>query len=295
MTGTTVKAAFIGLGNMGYPMAGHLAKAGHEVTVFNRTATKAQSWAEEFGGETAPSPAEAARGAGFVFTCVGNDDDLRSVAYGDTGVLAGLDEGAVWIDHSTVSADAARELDDAAGKAGAHFLDAPVSGGQIGAEKGVLTAMVGGDETVFERARPFVECFAHAVTLMGPAGAGQLTKMVNQICIAGILQGLSEAVHFAQCANLDVPRVVDVLSKGSAQSWQMDNRALTMANREFDFGFAVDWMRKDLGIVVGEARANGARIPTTAMIEQFYALIQARGGGRQDFTSLITLLSENKG
>ncbi|MBC8159261.1 MAG: NAD(P)-dependent oxidoreductase [Alphaproteobacteria bacterium] len=287
-------AAFIGLGNMGYPMAGHLAKAGHEVTVFNRTAAKAQSWAAEYGGKTAPSPAEAARGAEFVFTCVGNDDDLRSVAYGDTGVLAGLAAGAVWVDHSTVSAAAAREMDEAASKASAHFLDAPVSGGQIGAEKGVLTAMAGGDDGVFERARPLMECFAHAVTLMGPAGAGQLTKMVNQICIAGVLQGLSEAVHFAQCADLDIPLVLEVLSKGSAQSWQMDNRALTMSRGEFDFGFAVDWMRKDLGIVTGEARNNGARIPTTAMIEQFYALIQARGGGRKDFTSLITLLSDNK-
>ncbi|MBL6945968.1 MAG: NAD(P)-dependent oxidoreductase [Rhodospirillales bacterium] len=287
-------AAFIGLGNMGYPMAGHLAKAGHEVTVFNRTTAKAQSWAGEHGGKTASSPAEAARGAEFVLTCVGNDDDLRSIAYGDAGVLAGLGTGAVWIDHSTVSAAAAREMDEAASKAGAHFLDAPVSGGQIGAEKGVLTAMVGGDEGDFARARPMMECFAHAVTLMGPAGAGQLTKMVNQICIAGILQGLSEAINFAQCANLDFSRIVEVLSKGSAQSWQMDNRALTMEKGEFDFGFAVDWMRKDLGIVVGEARANGARIPTTAMIEQFYALIQARGGGRMDFTSLITLLSADK-
>ncbi|MBT3358485.1 MAG: NAD(P)-dependent oxidoreductase [Rhodospirillales bacterium] len=287
-------AAFIGLGNMGYPMAGHLVKAGHQVTVFNRTAAKAQSWATDYGGKTASSPAEAARGAEFVFTCVGNDDDLRSIAFGESGVLAGLGDGAIWVDHSTVSAVAAREMNEAAMGAGSHFLDAPVSGGQIGAEKGVLTAMVGGDEKDFERARPLMACFAHAVTLMGPAGAGQLTKMVNQICIAGVLQGLSEAVHFAQCANLDIPLVLVVLSKGSAQSWQMDNRALTMSRGEFDFGFAVDWMRKDLGIVTGEARNNGARIPTTAMIEQFYALIQARGGGRMDFTSLITLLSGEK-
>ena len=285
------KTTFIGLGNMGFPMAGHLTKAGHEVTVFNRTAAKAQTWAGEFGGKTAPSPALAAQGAEFVFTCVGNDDDLRSVAYGEDGVLTGLGDGAIWVDHSTVSAAVAREMDEAATGAGGHFLDAPISGGQIGAEKGVLAVMVGGDEGAFARAKPVMDCFAKAVTLMGPAGAGQLTKMVNQICIAGVLQGLAEAVHFAQCANLDVPRVVEVLSKGSAQSWQLENRALGMDRGEFDFGFAVDWMRKDLGIVVGEARANGARVPTTAMIEQFYALIQARGGGRMDFTSLITLLS----
>jgi 3-hydroxyisobutyrate dehydrogenase-like beta-hydroxyacid dehydrogenase len=286
------RAAFIGLGNMGYPMAGHLAKAGYRVTVYNRTAAKAKRWVEEYGGDTAATPKAAASGAQFVFTCVGNDDDLRGVALGEAGVLAGLGEGAVYADHSTVSADVARELDAAArARQGVAFLDAPISGGQAGAEKGTLTIMVGGDEAAFAKAEPVMRCYGRAVTLMGPAGAGQLTKMVNQIAVVGVIQGLAEAVHFAKTAGLDVGRVIDVISKGAAQSWQMENRALTMAKGEFDFGFAVDWMRKDLGIVIDEARGNGASLPTTAMIEQFYARLQAQGGGRWDSSALIKLLA----
>jgi 3-hydroxyisobutyrate dehydrogenase-like beta-hydroxyacid dehydrogenase len=294
MTATAGKgrAAFIGLGNMGYPMAGHLAKAGYQVTVYNRTAAKAKRWVEEYGGDTAATPKAAASGAQFVFTCVGNDDDLRDVALGEEGVLAGLGEGAVYADHSTVSADVARELDAAArARRGVAFLDAPISGGQAGAEKGTLTIMVGGDEAAFAKAEPLMRTYGRAVTLMGPAGAGQLTKMVNQIAVVGVIQGLAEAVHFAKTAGLDVERVIDVISKGAAQSWQMENRALTMAKGEFDFGFAVDWMRKDLGIVVNEARGNGASLPTTAMIEQFYARLQAKGGGRWDSSALIKLLA----
>ncbi len=287
---TACKTAFIGLGNMGYPMAGHLTRAGHSVTVYNRTASKAGKWAKEYGGKAAPTPAEAAKGADFVFTCVGNDDDLRSVTLGDDGVLAGLGQGAVLVDHSTVSAAAARDLDAAAREHGAAFLDAPVSGGQAGAENGVLTIMVGGEAEVFARAEPVMRAYGRAVTHMGPAGAGQLTKMVNQIAVVGVIQGLAEAVHFAQVAGLDVPKVFDVLSKGAAQSWQMENRAVTMNEDKFDFGFAVDWMRKDLGIVVDEARHNGARLPVTAMIEQFYAQVQAIGGGRWDSSSLLKLL-----
>lgn len=293
MTATTTgkqKVAFIGLGAMGYPMAGHLSKAGHAVTVFNRTAAKAERWAAEFGGRAAATPRAAAEGASVVFTCVGNDDDLRSVALGEAGVLAGMAKEAVYADHSTVSAVAAREMDTAARDRQIHFLDAPISGGQAGAERGVLTIMVGGEAAAFDRAEPVMRAYGRAVTLMGPAGAGQLTKMVNQIAVVGVIQGLAEAVHFAQVAGLDVPRVIDVISKGAAQSWQMENRALTMAKGEFDFGFAVDWMRKDLGIVVDEARGNGARLPVTAMIEQFYALLQAKGCGRGDSSSLIRLL-----
>lgn len=299
MTAST--CAFIGLGNMGYPMAGHLAKAGpkggYNVTVYNRTAEKAERWVKEYGGRAAATPAEAAKGAQFVFICVGNDDDLRAVALGEDGVLAGLGEGvggegAVLADHSTVSAAVARELADAAEQKGAAFLDAPVSGGQAGAEGGILTIMVGGGEGAFARAEPVMRAYGRAVTLMGPVGAGQLTKMVNQIAGVGVIQGLAEAVHFAQTAGLDVARVFDVLSKGAAQSWQMENRALSMAEDRFDFGFASDWMRKDLGIVVDEARRNGARLPVTALIEQYYAIIQARGGGRWDSSSLIKLLND---
>ena len=288
------KTAFIGLGTMGYPMAGHLARSGHQVTVYNRTAAKAGRWAAEFGGTAAATPRAAAEGADFVFACVGNDDDLRSVALGGDGVLAGLARGAVFADHSTVSAAAAREMDAAARAVGVSFLDAPVSGGQAGAERGVLTIMVGGEAAAFERAEPVMRAYGRAVTLMGPAGAGQLTKMVNQIAVVGVVQGLAEAVHFAQAAGLDVARVIDVISKGAAQSWQMENRALTMAKGEFDFGFAVDWMRKDLGIVIDEARSNGARLPVTAMIEQFYALFQAKGCGRGDSSSLIRLLTADR-
>ncbi|MDX9860797.1 MAG: NAD(P)-dependent oxidoreductase [Rhodospirillales bacterium] len=292
-TAANTKVAFIGLGNMGYPMAGHLAKAGYRVTVYNRTAAKAKRWAAEFGGDAAETPKAAATDAEFVFTCVGNDDDLRSVALGESGVLVGLGEGALYADHSTVSADVARELDAAARtRRGVAFLDAPVSGGQAGAENGVLTIMVGGDEAAFSRAEPVMRVYGRAVTLMGPVGAGQLTKMVNQIAVVGVVQGLAEAVHFAKAAGLDVGRVVDVISKGAAQSWQMENRAMTMAKGEFDFGFAVDWMRKDLGIVIDEARRNGATLPVTAVIEQFYARLQAQGGGRWDSSSLIKLLAE---
>jgi len=285
-----VRAAFIGLGNMGYPMAGHLVKAGHTVTVYNRTRTKAEAWVAEHGGILAETPAEAARGASLVFTCVGNDADLRSVALGDTGVLAGVETGATFVDHSTVSAIVARELGGIARAKGVGFLDAPVSGGQAGAENGQLTVMVGGDEDVFNAAEPVMQAYSRAVTLMGEVGAGQLTKMVNQICCVGILQGLAEAMNFATRAGLDGAKVVDVISKGAAQSWQMDNRAMTMLEDRFEFGFAVDWMRKDLAIVIEEARQNGALLPATMLIEQFYAQLQGRGGGPWDNSALIRLL-----
>ena len=287
------KTAFIGLGVMGYPMAGHLAAGGHEVTVYNRTRSKASAWVEAHGGAFAETPAQAAAGRDLVFLCVGNDDDVRSVVHGDDGALAGMDEGAVLVDHTTDSADLARELDAAARERGIGFVDAPVSGGQAGAENGVLTVMCGGDSGVFDRAAPVIEAYARAVTLMGPAGAGQLTKMVNQICIAGLVQGLSEAMNFAAKAGLDCDLVTDVISKGAAGSWQMENRARTMARGEFEFGFAVDWMRKDLAIALAEAGRNGARLPTTALIDKFYAHVQARGGGRWDTSSLIHLLAND--
>jgi 3-hydroxyisobutyrate dehydrogenase len=285
--------AFIGLGVMGFPMAGHLARAGHRVTVYNRTAAKADAWVAKHGGKKAATPAEAARGKTFVFSCVGNDDDLRSVTLGDAGAFAGVDKGAVFVDHTTASANVARELAEAIKPRGANFLDAPVSGGQAGAENGKLTVMVGGEEAAFARAKPVIDCYARACTLMGPWGAGQLTKMVNQICIAGLLQGLSEGMNFAQKAGLDGKLVVDVISKGAAQSWQMDNRALTMLDGKFDFGFAVDWMRKDLMISLEEGRRNGARLPVTALVDQFYAMVQARGGRRWDTSSLIHLLAKD--
>jgi 3-hydroxyisobutyrate dehydrogenase-like beta-hydroxyacid dehydrogenase len=284
------QVAFIGLGVMGFPMAGHLAAKGHAVTVYNRTGARAQSWAERHGGRKAATPAEAAEGAKAVFLCVGNDDDVRSVALGAEGALAGMAPGSVLVDHTTASAALARALEAAAGERGVGFVDAPVSGGQAGAEKGALTVMCGGAPEVFAAIRPLIESYAKAARLMGPAGAGQLTKMVNQICIAGVLQGLSEGVHFAKQAGLDVAAVIDVISKGAAQSWQMENRALTMAEGRFDFGFAVDWMRKDLAICLAEARANAARLPLTALVDQFYADVQARGGGRGDTSSLITRL-----
>ena len=287
------KTAFIGLGVMGYPMAGHLAAGGHEVTVYNRTRSKASAWVEAHGGAFAETPAQAAAGRDLVFLCVGNDDDVRSVVHGDDGALAGMGEGAVLVDHTTDSADLARELDAAARERGIGFVDAPVSGGQAGAENGVLTVMCGGDSGVFDRAAPVIEAYARAVTLMGPAGAGQLTKMVNQICIAGLVQGLSEAMNFAAKAGLDCNLVTDVISKGAAGSWQMENRARTMARGEFEFGFAVDWMRKDLAIALAEAGRNGARLPTTALIDKFYAHVQARGGGRWDTSSLIHLLAND--
>lgn len=279
---------------MGAPMAGHLAAAGRAVTVYNRTAAKALTWVARHGGRAAPTPVEAVEGAEFVMMCVGNDDDVRSVALGPNGAIAGMEPGSVLIDHTTASADVARELSAACADRGIGFVDAPVSGGQAGAENGVLTVMCGcDDQQVFERARLAVGPYARACELLGPAGAGQLTKMVNQICIAGIVQGLSEAVNFAQRAGLDVDRVVDVIGKGAAQSWQMDNRARTMARGEFEFGFAVEWMRKDLGICLDEAARNGARLPTTALVDQFYAQVMARGGRRWDTSSLVHLLQND--
>ena len=287
------KTAFIGLGVMGYPMAGHLAAKGHDVVVYNRTLAKAGAWMDEHRGARAETPAAAARGRDFVFVCVGNDDDVRSVIYGAEGALAGMEAGAALVDHTTDSADLARELSSAAAEKGVDFLDAPVSGGQAGAENGVLTVMCGGERAAFDRAAPVIDAYARAVTLMGGAGAGQLTKMVNQICIAGLVQGLSEGMNFAARAGLDRDLVTDVISKGAAGSWQMENRARTMARGEFEFGFAVDWMRKDLAIALAEAGRNGARLPATALIDQFYAQVQARGGGRWDTSSLIHLLAND--
>jgi 3-hydroxyisobutyrate dehydrogenase-like beta-hydroxyacid dehydrogenase len=285
------KIAFIGLGVMGGPMAGHLAKAGHEVTVYNRTAEKAENWVREHGGKSAPTPAQAADGADIICACVGNDDDLRSVAYGDDGILAGMKKGAIFADHTTASATVAREIDAKARELGLGFLDGPVSGGQAGAENGQLTVMVGGQQKDFDAAEPVIAAYAKAVTLLGPAGAGQLTKMVNQICFAGLVQGLSEGIAFAQAAGLDANKVIDVISKGAAQSWQMDNRAATIIEDKFDFGFAVEWMRKDMGIALTEARNNGAMLPASAAVDQFYAEIVAMGGSRWDTSSLIRLLT----
>jgi 3-hydroxyisobutyrate dehydrogenase-like beta-hydroxyacid dehydrogenase len=281
---------FVGLGVMGYPMAGHLARAGYNVRVFNRTGAKSERWVTEHGGSRAETPREAASGAEVVCLCVGNDDDVRAVVYGPEGVLDGLAEGSVLIDHSTVSADLAEELASAAGERGCGFLDAPVSGGQAGAENGRLTVMVGGEQTIFDGALPVMEAYGRSVRRMGPAGTGQLTKMVNQICIAGVLQGLAEGLHFADQAGLDIESVVDVISKGAAQSWQMENRHATMARGEFDFGFAVDWMRKDLAIALQAGRRLGARLPLTALVDQFYADVQSYGGGRWDTSSLIQRL-----
>jgi 3-hydroxyisobutyrate dehydrogenase len=288
------KVAFIGLGVMGYPMAGHLrSRGGHDLTVYNRTVDKAEKWAAEFGGKAAPTPKEAAAGAEFVFTCVGNDDDLRAVTLGADGVFAGMQKGAVYIDNTTASANVARELYRAGKDIGVDCLDAPVSGGQAGAENGQLTVMIGGDQAAFDRARPVIDSYAKMVGLMGEAGAGQLTKMVNQICIAGLVQGLSEGIHFAQRAGLDIEKVIGVISKGAAQSWQMENRYKTMNAGEFAFGFAVDWMRKDLAICADEARRNGARLPVAALVDQFYAQVQAMGGQRWDTSSLIALLERD--
>jgi 3-hydroxyisobutyrate dehydrogenase len=289
------KVAFIGLGIMGYPMAGYLAKAGHAVTVFNRTAAKAERWAAEFGGATAPSPAAAADGADFVFSCVGNDEDLRSVTMGEGGAFEGLQPGAVFVDHTTTSAEVARELHAEAARRGFSFVDAPVSGGQAGAENGQLTVMIGGDLDSVTRAAPLIDCYARMQARLGGAGSGQLAKMVNQICIAGLVQGLAEALNFADRAGLDAQAVVDVISKGAAQSWQMDNRASTMIAGKFDYGFAVEWMRKDLGYVLGEARRNGAHLPVTALVDQFYSQVQALGGSRWDTSSLIVPLRKAQG
>jgi 3-hydroxyisobutyrate dehydrogenase-like beta-hydroxyacid dehydrogenase len=282
--------AFLGLGVMGHPMAGHLARAGHRVTVYNRTATKAEAWAAQFGGRSAATPREAAAGAEFVFACVGNDDDLRAVALGPDGAFAGMAAGAVFVDHTTASAAVARELHAVAKAHAMHFVDAPVSGGQAGAVNGALTVMCGGDTQPFEAMKPAALAFAKAVTLIGPSGAGQLAKMVNQTCIAGLLQGLAEGIAFGQKAGLDMKLVLDVIGKGAAQSWQMDNRGTTMIDDQFDFGFAVDWMRKDLGLVLDEARRNGAKLPVTALVDQFYADIQALDGRRWDTSSLIRRL-----
>jgi 3-hydroxyisobutyrate dehydrogenase len=284
------KVAFLGLGVMGLPMAGHLALAGHQVTVYNRSAAKAVAWAAEFGGTTAATPREAAGGADIVFCCVGNDDDLRSVTLGADGAFAGMKPGTIFVDHTTASADVARELYAAAKNLGLQFVDAPVSGGQAGAQNGMLTVMCGGDVAAFDAAKPVAMAFARAFTLLGTAGSGQLAKMVNQICIAGLVQGLSEAIAFGQKAGLDMEQVLDVIGKGAAQSWQMDNRGKTMIAGKFDFGFAVDWMRKDLGLVLDEAKRNGARLPVTALVDQFYADVQALGGQRWDTSSLIKRL-----
>jgi 3-hydroxyisobutyrate dehydrogenase len=286
------KVAFIGLGVMGYPMAGHIrTKGGHELTVYNRTLGKAQAWAAEFGGQVAPTPKEAAQNADFVFSCVGNDDDLRQVTIGEHGAFHSLKPGAIFIDNTTASANVARELYAAASANGAHFLDAPVSGGQAGAQNGVLTVMAGGDPEPFAKAEPVIACYARAVKLLGSSGAGQLTKMVNQICIGGLVQGLSEAIHFAQKAGLDVGAVMETISKGAAQSWQMENRWKTMSEGKFEFGFAVDWMRKDLAICLEEARRNGAHLPVSALVDQFYSEVQTMGGSRWDTSSLIARLN----
>lgn len=288
------KVAFIGLGVMGYPMAGHLARKGHQVTVYNRSPGKAEQWVAQYAGSSAPTPREAAAGAELVMCCVGNDDDLRSVILGEQGAFAGMAPGAILVDHTTASADVARELAAVAVERGLGFLDAPVSGGQAGAVNGVLTVMVGGEQQAYAAAEPVIQCYARMMRLMGPAGSGQLSKMVNQICIAGLVQGLAEALNFAQCAGLDGHAVVDVISKGAAQSWQMENRYKTMLAGEFDFGFAVDWMRKDLSIVLEESRRNGAQLPVTALVDQFYADVQGMGGGRWDTSSLLARLQRNR-
>ena len=287
------KVAFIGLGVMGYPMAGHLKNGGHDVTVYNRTAAKAEKWVAEYGGASAPSPREAVTGVEIAFSCVGNDADLRSVVLGDDGILAGLGSGKIFVDHTTASADVAREIFGLAKDRGVGFIDAPVSGGQAGAENGVLTVMCGGEQAPFDSAQPVIDCYARACTLMGPVGSGQLTKMVNQICIAGLVQGLSEGMNFGAKAGLDMDLVIDVISKGAAQSWQMENRAKTMCAGKFDFGFAVDWMRKDMSISLAEAKKHGARLPVAALVDQFYAQVQARGGQRWDTSSLMHLLAND--
>jgi len=285
--------AFLGLGVMGYPMAGHLkAKGGHDVTVYNRSAEKAAKWVAQHGGASAKTPKEAAAGKDFVFACVGNDDDLRAVTIGPDGAFHGMKPGAIFVDNTTASAEVARELHAEAQKRGLHFIDAPVSGGQAGAENGVLTVMCGGDATPYASAEPVIMSFARACRLLGASGAGQLTKMMNQICIAGLVQGLAEAIHFGKRANLDIEAVLDVISKGAAGSWQMENRGKTMNAGKFDFGFAVDWMRKDLGIVLDEARNNGASLPITALIDQFYSDVQKMGGKRWDTSSLIARLEK---
>lgn len=287
------KIAFIGLGVMGYPMAGHLQKEGHSVVAYNRTRNKADKWASEFDGAVAKTPKEAATGAEFVFSCVGNDSDVRSVLLGEEGALSGMEAGSILIDNTTASASLAVELHSIANGSGVGFIDAPVSGGQAGAENGALTVMCGGDKTIFEKAKPIIECFSRQVTLIGPPGSGQLTKMVNQICIAGLVQGLAEGMNFGIKAGLDMQKVIETISKGAAGSWQMENRAETMCKDEYDFGFAVNWMRKDLGIALQEAQKNGARLPVAALVDQFYAAVQNRGGERWDTSSLMDLLKND--
>ena len=288
------KVAFIGLGVMGFHMAGHLARAGHRVRVYNRTADKAERWCSLFSGTRCLTPAAAASGSTFVFSCVGNDADIREVATGPGGAFAAMDDGSVFVDHTTTSAVLARDLARIAGRRGIAFLDAPVSGGESGAQKGTLTVMAGGDSVAFSRAKPVIESYAKAVTLLGTSGTGQLTKMVNQICIAGIVEGLAEALHFAEEAGLDARKVIEVISRGAAQSWQMENRHSTMLKGEFDFGFAVDWMRKDLGFCLDEARRNGAHLPVTALVDQLYGEVQSMGGGRWDTSSLIARLRRGR-
>jgi len=288
------KVAFIGLGVMGYPMAGHLVKAGHTVTVWNRSADKADKWVAQHKGQKGATPKAAAAGAELVMACVGNDDDLRSVTYGDTGILAGLAKGAIFVDHTTASADVAREIGEKAKASGQGFIDAPVSGGQAGAENGQLTIMCGGDAATYEKVKPVIQAYAKMQNLMGPTGSGQLTKMMNQICIAGLVQGLAEALAFGRASGLDLTKAVEVISKGAAGSWQMDNRHKTMIEGKFDYGFAVDWMRKDLGICLAEARRNGASLPVAALVDQFYAEVQQMGGNRWDTSSLIARLEATK-
>lgn len=295
---TKLSVAFLGLGTMGYPMAGHLARAGHAVTVYNRTESKALKWLEEYSQENktkrAAMPIDAAWKAKIVFACVGNDDDLRSITLGKSGAFAGMKPGTVFVDHSTTSADVAKELAEEAAKHAVEYMDAPVSGGQAGAEKGTLTIMAGGSSSVYERVKPIVSAYAQAFTLIGPAGSGQMAKMVNQICLAGLIQGLAEAVAFGQHAGLDMKLVLDVISKGAAQSWQMENRGETMVEGRFDgFGFAVDWMRKDLGLALDMAKRTGASLPVTALVDQFYAQLQASGSGRSDTSALLRLLQKN--
>ncbi|WP_105103925.1 NAD(P)-dependent oxidoreductase [Microbulbifer pacificus] len=287
----TTTVAFLGLGVMGFPMAGYLSRAGYRVRIYNRTAARADQWLQTYRGESFATPEEAARGAEFVFACVGNDADLRQVTTGPNGAFLGMDHDSLFVDHTTASADVARELAEEAAAQGIGFLDAPVSGGQAGAENGALTIMVGGDEGAYQRARPLLDCYARAVNLLGPVGSGQLCKMVNQICIAGVIQGLAEGLHFARAAGLDAEQVVEVISKGAAQSWQMENRYKTMLAGEYEHGFAVDWMRKDLGIVLDEAKRNGALLPVTALVDQFYSEVQALGGNRWDTSSLFARLT----
>jgi len=290
----TFNVAFIGLGVMGYPMAGYISKAGHNVTVFNRTKSKAEKWIAEYKGKMADTPAQAAEGADFIFTCVGNDDDLREVSLGENGLFKSAKEGSVYIDNSTVSAEISRELYAAAKEKGFGFLDAPISGGQSGAEGGILTVMVGGDEDVFSKAEPVIDCYSRKVKLIGPSGSGQLTKMMNQMCIAGAVQGLSEAINFGINAGLDMDIVMETISKGAAQSWQMENRYRTMTDDKFDYGFAIDWMRKDLKIAIEEAKRNGSPVPITEIIDGYYAEVQEMGGNRWDSSALIARLKKKK-